>query len=202
MDSPPSFSGSHYLRIAWQNRSLKTPFVTVSLMIILQTKAVDAVAFRKPVKKVDVEVVTILHLNGNSYGTTVGALFDTHCPWYNTVLFGRQWSWNIIINAPLTPEWRPYSVHTAFKNYRRRGARCVVASNAVCALCVRCAIAEKAMRRRLFWVELSWVEVYFDVQNKRRGLAFAQRVRQTRYGDVVGYSRVPRARYGCAACTL
>jgi len=32
---------------------------------------------------------------------------------------------------PVTPEWRPYSVPTAFKNADRRGARCANASNAV-----------------------------------------------------------------------
>jgi len=40
--------------------------------------------------------------------------------------------------SPVTPEWRPYSVHTAFKNIaERRGARCANASNAVKTLCNR-----------------------------------------------------------------
>jgi len=42
------------------------------------------------------------------------------------------------IKTPVTPEWRPYSVPTAFyKIAERRGARCAVTSNAVCALCNR-----------------------------------------------------------------
>ena len=44
--------------------------------------------------------------------------------------------------TPVTPEWRPYSVSTAFKkNAERRGARCANASNAVQTLWKRCAIA-------------------------------------------------------------
>jgi len=43
--------------------------------------------------------------------------------------------------TPVTPEWRPYSVPTAFKNADRRGARCVNASNVVKPLLKRCAIA-------------------------------------------------------------
>jgi len=44
--------------------------------------------------------------------------------------------------TPVTPEWRPYSVPTAFKKIaERRGARCANASNAVETLWKRCAIA-------------------------------------------------------------
>ena len=44
--------------------------------------------------------------------------------------------------TPVTPEWRPYSVPTAFKKIaERRGARCGNASNAVQTLWKRCAIA-------------------------------------------------------------
>jgi len=43
-----------------------------------------------------------------------------------------------IFKTPVTPEWRPYSVHTAFKIIaERRGARCANASNAVQTLCNR-----------------------------------------------------------------
>ena len=49
---------------------------------------------------------------------------------------------NIIHKTPVTPEWRPYSVPTAFKKIaERRGARCANASNAVQTLWKRCAIA-------------------------------------------------------------
>jgi len=41
-------------------------------------------------------------------------------------------------STPVTPEWRPYSVPTAFKKFaERRGARCANASNAVQTLCNR-----------------------------------------------------------------
>ena len=44
--------------------------------------------------------------------------------------------------TPVTPEWRPNSVPTAFKKIaERRGARCANASNAVQTLWKRCAIA-------------------------------------------------------------
>ena len=44
--------------------------------------------------------------------------------------------------TPVTPEWRPYSVPTAFKKIaERRGARCANASNAVETLWKRCGIA-------------------------------------------------------------
>ena len=44
--------------------------------------------------------------------------------------------------TPVTPEWCPYSVHTAFtKIAERRGARCAYASNAVQTVWKRCAIA-------------------------------------------------------------
>jgi len=40
--------------------------------------------------------------------------------------------------TPVTPEWRPYSVHTAFKKItERRGSRCANANNAVQTLCNR-----------------------------------------------------------------
>ena len=42
-----------------------------------------------------------------------------------------------IPKTPDTPEWRPYSVHTALKNAEPRGARCANASNAVQTLCNR-----------------------------------------------------------------
>ena len=48
----------------------------------------------------------------------------------------------------VTPEWRAYSVITAsYKIADRRGAHCAVDSNAVYALCARCAINLNAMRR-------------------------------------------------------
>jgi len=44
--------------------------------------------------------------------------------------------------SPVTPEWRPYSVPTAFKKIaERRGARCANASNAVQTMWKRCTIA-------------------------------------------------------------
>jgi len=47
-----------------------------------------------------------------------------------------------VSKTPVTPEWRPYSVPTAFKKIaERRGARCANASNAVQTLCKRCALA-------------------------------------------------------------
>ena len=48
----------------------------------------------------------------------------------------------VVCKTPVTPEWRPYSVPTAFKKIaERRGARCANASNAVQTLWKRCAIA-------------------------------------------------------------
>jgi len=48
----------------------------------------------------------------------------------------------LTLKPPVTPEWRPYSVPTAFKKIvERRGARCANASNAVQTLWKRCAIA-------------------------------------------------------------
>jgi len=48
----------------------------------------------------------------------------------------------ILEKTPVTPEWRPYSVPTAFKKIaERRGARCANARNAVQTLWKRCAIA-------------------------------------------------------------
>jgi len=47
-----------------------------------------------------------------------------------------------VSKTPVTPEWRPYSVPTAFEKIaERRGARCANASNAVQTLWKRCAIA-------------------------------------------------------------
>jgi len=67
-----------------------------------------------------------------------------------------------VAKTPVTPEWRPYSVPTALKKIaERRGARCANASNAVQSPRKPCS------------------GVYFEhAQNKRRGLAFPQRVRQ------------------------
>ena len=64
--------------------------------------------------------------------------------------------------TPVTPEWRPYTVPTAFKKIaERRGARCANASNAVQTPRTPCG------------------GIYFEhAQNKRHGLAFPQRVRQ------------------------
>ena len=46
------------------------------------------------------------------------------------------------LKTPVTPEWRPYSVPTAFEKIaERRAARCANASNAVQTLWKRCAIA-------------------------------------------------------------
>jgi len=77
------------------------------------------------------------------------------------------------IKTPVTPEWRPYSVPTAFyKIAERRGARCAVTSNAVCALCNG--------------LEHHAAGVCFEhAQNKRRGLAFAQCVRQRAAGTLL-----------------
>jgi len=44
--------------------------------------------------------------------------------------------------TPVTPEWRPYSVQTAFKKIaERRGSRCANANQAVQTLWKRCVIA-------------------------------------------------------------
>jgi len=57
-----------------------------------------------------------------------------------------------VSKSPVTPERRPHSVSTAFKNVAdRRGARRAVVSNAVETQWRHCAIAQNAMRRRLFW---------------------------------------------------
>jgi len=68
--------------------------------------------------------------------------------------------------TPVTPEWRPYSVPTAFKKQCRTPR---------CALC-------KRQQRRANAVQSPRTPcggVYFELdQNKRRGLAFPQRVRQ------------------------
>jgi len=90
--------------------------------------------------------------------------------------------------TPVTPEWRPHSVPTALKNCRTPR----------CALC-------KHQQRRANAVQSPRTPcggVYFKhAQNKRRGLAFPQRVRQhavatlwgllERLGGVVS---APRAR--------
>jgi len=75
-----------------------------------------------------------------------------------------------VSTTPVTPEWRPYSVHTAFeKKTERRGARCANLSNAVQTLWKRCANAVQSPRTPCGGV-------YFEhAQNKRRGLAFPQR---------------------------
>jgi len=63
-------------------------------------------------------------------------------------------------------------VLTAFKNAERRGVRCANASNVVQTLWKRCENAVQSPRTPCGGV-------YFEHdQNKRRGLAFPQRVRQ------------------------
>jgi len=72
----------------------------------------------------------------------------------------------------VTPERFPYSVPTASKKIAdRRGVRCAVASNAVCALCTRCVRAVPSHRTP------SRGDHFKYAQKQRRGLALAKRDR-------------------------
>jgi len=69
----------------------------------------------------------------------------------------------------VTPEWRPYSVPTAFKKLQNAEVRAV---QTPATLCKRCGSAVQSPRTPCGGV-------YFEhAQNKRRGLAFPHRVRQ------------------------
>jgi len=100
------------------------------------------------------------------------------------------------IKTPVTPEWRPYSVPTAFKKLQNAEVRAV---QTPATPYKRCANAVHLPRTPCGGV-------YFEhAQNKRRGLAFPQRVRQhlwQRCGNALGSSRAPWARCERAACKL
>ena len=71
--------------------------------------------------------------------------------------------------TPVTSEWRPYSVPTAFKKLQNAEVRTVQTS---ATLCKRCGNAVQSPRT-------PYGGFYFEhAQNKRHGLAFPQRVRQ------------------------
>ena len=92
----------------------------------------------------------MLYVRGNQQTSRAGFNFEKQA---SLVVEKDYLGINILYvccKTPVTPEWRPYSVPTAFKKIaERRVARCANASNAVQTLWKRCAIALNAMRRRL-----------------------------------------------------